>query len=254
MPGRFIALEGPDGVGKTTLGQRLGELDYAQAVSNLGAGSREGAQRPLVFVSRRQLSATSEYAASLMHHLATVLWESGDSTDLPDSFWVATQAAWFTAHSSTVLKPLLDAGHDVIVDGWVYKFFSKLLSQGYKQHELDVIFSRVRMPDKVILLNTDIEALYTRRATKFRPSEMGMHAGYTDLGHATFVHYQELGMRNLEKFADSLGWTTLRFDADTTIEESIEAIRRAIIAVDLKSVSVVDLGHHEVLKEGVFND
>lgn len=102
-----------------------------------------------------------------MTHLAPMLWHSGDEPDLPDSFWVGLQAAWFTAHAETVLQPLLSAGYDVIVDGWLYKFWSKLLIQGYTQRDLDIIFARVRMPDAVVLLTTDINSLFDRR--RFRP-------------------------------------------------------------------------------------
>jgi hypothetical protein len=73
---------------------------------------------PLVFTSKRQVSRTSAYAAGLMEHLATMLWHSGDAPDLLDAFWTGLQAAWFTAHSTAVLAPLLDAGYDVLVDGW----------------------------------------------------------------------------------------------------------------------------------------
>jgi thymidylate kinase len=222
VPGTFIALEGPDGVGKSTLSARLGAIDYATAAANL---DDRGADRtPLVFVSRRQVSATSDYSAKLMEQLATVLWHSGDAPDLPDAFWVAVQAAWFTAHAATVLEPLLAVGYDVIVDGWVYKFFSKLLLQGHTQHDLEVIFGRVRMPDAVVLLTADVGALYDRRSAQFRLAELGMHAGYPALGRATFVEYQQRGLDNLLTFAAQRSWSTVPLDPDATIEDSLAAL------------------------------
>ncbi|GIF01130.1 dTMP kinase [Paractinoplanes rishiriensis] len=221
MPGKFIALEGPDGVGKSTLAARLGDLDYTAAVARLdGAGH---GQR-LVFVRRRQISATSDYSARIMSQLSTVLWHSGDARDLPDAFWVAAQAAWFTAHATTVIQPLLAAGYDVIVDGWTHKFFSKLLLQGYTDNELQTIFGRIRMPDAVLLLTADIGALYDRRQARFRPAELGMHAGYAELGRDTFIHYQQQGLDNLLTFAARHGWRTLALDASSTVDDCVTAI------------------------------
>lgn len=217
MPGTFIALEGPDGVGKSTLAARLATLDYPTAI----AGQPDPDDVPLVFVSRRQISASSGYAARLMEHLATVLWHSGDGPDLPDGFWVGTQVAWFTAHASTVLEPLLAAGYDVLVDGWVYKFQSKLLLQGYRADELDVIFDRIRMPDRVVLLTADVGALYDRRGAQFRLAELGMHAGYDGLGRDTYVEYQQRGLDQLLLLAQRRGWTVVPLDPAASIEDTV---------------------------------
>ncbi|MGH3940101.1 MAG: hypothetical protein ACRDTG_16000, partial [Pseudonocardiaceae bacterium] len=134
--------------------------------------------------------------------------------DLSDAFWVPLQAAWFTAHTETVLQPLLDAGFDVVVDGWFYKFFAKLLIQGFTEPDLAVIFGRVRMPDAVVLLHADAGAVFDRRQD-FRPAELGMHASHgelDDLGRDTFVDYQTKTALNLQQFADRHGWHTVELD------------------------------------------
>ncbi len=223
MPGRFIAMEGTDGVGKTSLASRLADLTYEPAVAWLteprATTTPEVGVGTLVFVSRRQVSATSTYAATLMEHLSTMLWHSGDAPDLSDAFWVSLQAAWFTAHTETVVGPLLNAGFDVLVDGWLYKFFAKLLLQGFTESDLAVIFDRVRMPDSVLLLLADVGAIYDRRSD-FRLAELGMHAGYgnlDDLNRDTFVDYQTRTALNLQDLADRHGWRTAQLDSDEPI-------------------------------------
>lgn len=230
MSGRFIALEGTDGVGKTSLARRLADIDYDTAIARLTQPTVDHAGRTaiaaLAFVSRRQVSATSAYAAVLMEHLSTMLWHSGDAPDLSDAFWVSLQAAWFTAHSETVVTPLLDAGLDVIVDGWLYKFLAKLLLQGFTEPDLAVIFDRIRMPDAVILLQADVGAVYDRRRD-FRPAELGMHVSYgelADLGRDTFIDYQAKTALNLQHYADRYGWHTARLDPAEPIANTVQRL------------------------------
>ena len=234
MPGRFIALEGADGVGKTSLARNLADVTYDTASAQLGRSATS--IRPdvgagtLVFVARRQISLTSTYAATLMEHLATMLWHSGDAPDLSDAFWVSLQAAWFTAHTETVLAPILDAGFDVLVDGWLYKFFAKLLLQGFTEPELSVIFDRVRMSDAVVLLQADAGAVYDRRGD-FRPAELGMHAGYgglAELARGTFVDYQTKTALNLQMFATRHGWHTAQLSPDEPIPVTVHRLAPVI--------------------------
>jgi thymidylate kinase len=225
VTGRLIALEGPDGVGKTPIAARLTDLTYPEAVAALTSGTSSNHHRGLVLVPRRQVSATSTYAAGLMDHLSTVLWHSGDDPCLSDAYWVAVQAAWGIAHTETVLKPLLDAGFDVLVDGWFYKLFGKLAVQGWREEDIDVIFSRVRMPDSVILLTADLGEIYDRRGADFRPAELGMHAGYPELNRDAFLAYQSQALHRLQQRAHRDGWTTVALDIQAGLTAHTAKVR-----------------------------
>lgn len=222
MTGKFVALEGVDGVGKTTLAGRVADLTYEQWLASPG---REPSG--LVFVSRRARSGTSPFAATLMEHLARMLWHSGDSRDLEPAFWVTLQASWFAAHSTCVIGPVLDSGHDVVVDGWYYKFWSKLLGQGFRHDDLETVFAGVREPDHVVLLDADVAAVFDRRAD-FRPTELGLHAGYGGLDRASFVDYQGRGLVVLKEMARDRGWTTVAVTAGETVQDTADRTRTAV--------------------------
>lgn len=222
MPGTFIALEGPDGVGKTALARLLAPAAY----DDVAPGAPPAAPGPLVYVSKRQVPAGSLYAAGLMEHLAAMLWHSGDDPVLPDSFWVGLQSSWFTASYAAVLSPLLEAGHDVLTDGWIYKLCSKLLLQGWSQSELDAVFGRVPAPDAVILLTADIPSLFGRR--DWRLAELGMHVGYAELGRQSFIDYQTAGLHRLQDMARRHGWPVVPLDTVSTPAQSAARIAPVI--------------------------
>jgi thymidylate kinase len=234
MAGQFLVLEGTDGIGKTTLAGLVADLSYEAAIGSVATHRPQDVvgPQPLVFAPKRQISATSAYAARLMEQLSTMLWHSGDALDLPDAFWVGLQAAWFTAHGTTVLQPLLDAGYDVITDGWIYKFCSKLLLQGYSQPDLDMIFGRVRKPDAVILLSADPTEVYDRRR-RFRPAELGLHGAYQRLDRASFIDYQRSALNHLRQYAATYpGWRDVTMDLGATPAQSARYI--ASVIADLR--------------------
>jgi len=233
--GVFIAFEGPDGVGKTTLAATIAEQRYDDVVvaGHISAASDDA----IVFVSRRQPSLTSPFAKRLMDHLSMMLWHCGDERDLSDSFWLAAQVAWFTAHTETVIGPLLAEGHTVLVDGWIYKFQAKLLLQGHSQSTLDTMFRSVREPDAVILLEGDAGHLYDRKA-EFRDRELGMHAGYAQLNRETFVEYQTKAASNLRRYADRPSWHVFEVGIDEG--PAATAARLAPLVADCARASASD--------------
>jgi thymidylate kinase len=209
---KFIVLEGPDGAGKTTI---------AALVAERLAG------RGVQYVSRKAISTVSEYAERLMEPMASMLWKSGDSSDLPDSFWAHLQGCWFVAHGHQVVAPALKLGH-VVVDGWNYKLCSSLINQGYTPSEIEVLFSRIRTPDHVVLLAVQPQTLWARRMGEFRPAELGIHGSYSELGIRSFLDYQAKSLANFQDMAARLGWDVIEISAD---EEPAETTGRVAEAV-----------------------
>lgn len=238
MSGTFIALEGLDGVGKTSLAERLADLHYADLNTGNSRPTDNGQlPRQLVYIPRRQISESSLYAATLMNHLSTMLWHSGDAPDLSDAFWVSLQTSWFIAHGETVVAPVLEAGFDVIVDGWYYKLFAKLLLQGFVDRDLDVMFDRVREPNAVLVLLADPGAVFDRRR-QFRPAELGMHAGYGELGRDTFIDYQSRASTNLQALAERRGWQSIHLDLTLSIQATVDQLTTRITDLQTTTASV----------------
>ncbi len=92
-------------------------------------------------------------------------------------------------------------------------------------------FSRIRMPDTVVLLTADVGALYDRRSAQFRLAELGMHAGYPTPGRDTFIEYQQRGLDHLLAFAAQRGWSTVPLDPDATIDDCVTRIEPLVTAL-----------------------
>lgn len=219
--GRFTALEGIDGCGKTTVARTVADQDYESL------DLTNGRIDEIVFVSRRSIGRTDEFSTNLMRQNANMLWHSGDSTTLSPSFWVTLQASWFTALTDTVIRPLVEGGRSVVVDGWYYKFWSKLLNQGYSIATLTTIFEGSMRPDHVVLLDPDVGATYDR-GRDFRPSELGMHAGFTELSRSTYIQYQSQGLRHLKDFAKRWSWDIVGVGDDEHPQQTAHSARELL--------------------------
>jgi hypothetical protein len=79
----------------------------------------------------------------------------------------------------------------------------------------------------VLVLLAEPGAVFDRRR-QFRPAELGMHAGYADLGRDSFVEYQAKGSANLVRLGESRGWQSLVLDPGLPIEHTIDRLTTVI--------------------------
>lgn len=221
--GRFVALEGIDGAGKTTAATAAAKVLRKEGYEAVAAG-------------RALTDGASSYLAGHMAALRKLIWEEPPDApylELGDDHWVHLQAAWYHGFARCVVMPLVRAGSVVIVDTWGHKFLAKLQLRPPGAVDIEharAVFAMVPQPDLVVLLRTDARLAATRKAA-MSGSETGNREGAPDLSEQAFSCYQGRLGRALEGFASRLGWTDLDTAGLGTHETGIalaDAIERHI--------------------------
>ena len=213
MKGKFIVLEGVDGVGKTTLASKL-NLD-----------------EEFIHVKRKQISQMHDFIDSQMLKHNKLLWTEDGSMDhlLPTTYWITLQAAWYILLTNFVIEPLLNEGKNVIVDGWYYKLKARLLLQGEDMEYVENIFKTILKPDIVILLNVEFEKIWERK-NDFRAYEFGKFKNSnTEEKRESFIEYQTNTYKNLEKMANSSEKWNIVDLKNYNIEECTDIVKKVIL-------------------------
>lgn len=195
VPGRYIALEGSEGCGKSTHAARLGaELDAV--VTREHGGTRIG----------QMIRAIVADPAN------------GELTDKAEALLIAADRA---QHLAELVGPSLAAGRHVVSDRSAY---SSLAYQGYGRG-LDLATVRTvndwavggRWPELVVLLDVPAESL----ARRMRGRELDRF----ELADAAFHERVAAGFRTMAA-ADPDRWVVV--DADQGRDETAAAIRAAV--------------------------
>jgi thymidylate kinase len=214
--GYFIVLEGTDGSGKSTLSQSIADSQY-----DLDR---------IEFCSNKKIPKDPTFVEKSMTNIASLLWpKENTSFDhlLPPQYWLYLQATWYSLLYEFVISPKLKEGRTLIIDGWYYKFMAKLLARGFDYDYLNMIFSHIKPPDAVILLELDIEAVWERKKD-FRLHEMGLHHSYPELGKSSFIDYQSKIFDCFKLIARKNNWVTLPLEAQATLGENSNIIQACI--------------------------
>jgi dTMP kinase len=204
LRGHLIAIEGTDGVGRSTQINLLRpwlELE-GYAVSNTG-----WTRSPL-------LSGTINEAKA--GHQLTVTTFS------------LLYAADFADRLEHEILPALQAGFIVIADRYMYTAFARNSVMGADRRWTREVFGMALVPDLVLYLDIDLETLVPRvvRGKGMDYWESGMHLALgTDL-FDSFQHYQRGLIGQYQKLAQEFGFVTI--DAREPIEDVQNELRRHI--------------------------
>jgi dTMP kinase len=217
--GFFITLEGTDGSGKSTLSKVV-----ARALTDLA----------VEHCSNKVIATEPDFVNRSMTAVAQLLWPKESTLFdhlLPLHYWLHLQVTWYTLFCEFVVRPQLNAGKILIIDGWYYKFVAKLLVRGISNEYLATVFSNIQQPDAVIFLDVDVEAIWDRK-NDFRPHEMGLHHRYPELGRESFLDYQTKILDALRSLATNNGWHTAHVDGTASLEQNTRLISEIVERLD----------------------
>lgn len=153
------------------------------------------------------------YVRSHLTHLAKILWEYPHDSPirlLGDMHWLDLLAAWFHAVDQTIVRPGLEEGKTIIVDGWYYKYVCRFaLKPSFRARALEHRFSATTEPDLVLLLDADPRTVVQRR-DELKPSESGFPDASSDEDrHYNFIEYQAQVRERYVRYAANRHWTRI---------------------------------------------
>jgi thymidylate kinase len=210
--GKFIALEGLDGAGKTTTSKRLAELLSIQG-------------KAVVLVERTSSRVRDDYLRKHMEALREAIYDCYTDLDCPtnelgNKHWLYLMTAWFYALDRSIVQPFIAESRHVIVDGWFYKLLCRFsLKEGMDKAHLEACFTGLTIPDYVIFLDIDPTVAASRK-TSFTYSESGHFDGWSGRTSANFIQYQTLVREEVIKLRNEKNWSTIRVD-NLTIDEVV---------------------------------
>lgn len=212
----FIAFEGTDGAGKSTVARATYDKVFESYPK-------------LNYIDKNRPPVSSGHTEFHMSRIREILWDYPDNAPLDqlgDRHWISLIAAWFQATDYAAIRPLMKAGNSCIADGWYYKYLARfLLKDTYLAEEALAIFSTIRKPDAVIFLDVD-PVLAAKRKGSFRLSESGAYDGGNEDRLKSFIAYQNRVRSSYEQ-CGLANW--VRIDTTDLSEEAV--LDRAVSAV-----------------------
>jgi thymidylate kinase len=178
-PGRFIAVEGIDAAGKSTVAAEL-----VEHLTNAGADA--------VLLSRRTAPALAGggYPEQHLRSLAALIWDyppTARTSVLGFNHWSQLLASWFHAVDEVVLGPLLAAGCHIVADSWCGKYIARFaVTVGLADAQRP--FVGLREADPVLWLDVSPQLCADRRET-LRATERGEWQGL-DRAVDGYLRYQ----------------------------------------------------------------
>jgi dTMP kinase len=204
LKGKLIAIEGPDGVGRSTHIEALQEWLEVQGHGVLTTGWTRSALMSKTIEIAKQGNILDPWSYSLLY-----------ATDFADRL----------EHQ---IIPALRSGFVVIADRYIYTAFARNVIRGCDRPWIRDVFGFAIVPDLVCYLRIDVETLALRviesKKMNYWESGMDMRLG-PDL-YDSFKKYQGLIVEEFDKMAEEFGFQVV--DARRPPEEIQDALRAGI--------------------------
>jgi dTMP kinase len=196
----FIALEGIDGAGKSTLAPAL--------CDRLRADGRDDVE----LWHRSDLTAEAGVVDVRVRALRDLIWAHHGGEPAVDGlgtpYHLFLHAAWFALQDRHRLRPLRSRPGAVgVIDGWFYRSVVKAnIRDGIPLDWGLSVFAPVGVPDQVVLLDVDPDLAWERRDGEFRQWELGRWDGHTGPPRDAFRAYQREIAAGLRQLAARFCW------------------------------------------------
>jgi dTMP kinase len=195
LPGHLIAIEGTDGIGRSTQIELL---------------------RPWLELEGYAVSNTGWTRSPLLHETIN---EAKEGHQLTVTTFSLLYAADFADRLEHEILPALQAGFIVIADRYMYTAFARNTVMGADPAWTRDLFGMALVPDLVLYLDVDVDTLVPRvvQGKGMDYWESGMHLALgTDL-FDSFIRYQRGLIDEYRRLADEFGFLTI--DARRSIDD-----------------------------------
>lgn len=207
LKGKLIAIEGPDGVGRSTHIESLQEWLEVQGYGVLTTGWTRSELMSKTIASAKQGNILDPWSYSLLY-----------ATDFADRL----------EHQ---IIPALRSGFVVLADRYIYTAFARNTVRGCDRQWIRDVFGFAVVPDLVCYLRIDVDTLALRvietKGMNYWESGMDMRLG-ADL-YDSFKKYQGLIIEEFDKLAEEFSFQVV--DARRPPEEIQEALRARVLPV-----------------------
>ena len=211
LPGHLIAIEGTDGVGRSSQIELL---------------------RPWLELEGYAVSNTGWTRSPLLHETIN---EAKAGHQLTVTTFGLLYAADFADRLEHEILPALQAGFIVIADRYMYTAFARNTVMGADSEWTRDLFGMALVPDLILYLDINVETLVPRvvQGKGMDYWESGMHLALgTDL-FDSFVRYQRRLIGEYQRLAEEFGFTSV--DARQPIDD-VQSELRTHIADYLRKV------------------
>jgi dTMP kinase len=205
LPGRLIAVEGTDGVGRSTqvqfLRPWLESIGYAVIDTEM---------------TRSELAGPGLKQAKEGHTLGPITLNLFYATDFVDRF-------------EREILPALRAGFIVLTDRYIYSLMARALVRGADSHWLRSIYGLALKPDVIFYLKIGLDDLIPRvlQSGGFDFWESGMDMRLGDDLYESFINYQTRMLSVFDKMIKEYDFHVI--DASLPTEQMLEQIKHKII-------------------------
>ncbi len=204
LPGKFIVIEGTDGVGRSTQIALLHEW-----LEGLGFAATATSMR------RSALTGKGIDMAKRGHTLSDTVMYLLYATDLADRL-------------ETQIIPALRAGMVVLTDRYIYSMIVRAQARGSDPQWIRKVVGFALVPDAILYLGADLQHLIPRVLSSrgFDYWESGMDYLKGRKLYHNYVRYQSRLLEQFDSIADEFGFH--RIDANRSVLEVFATLRREV--------------------------